>query len=342
MFEKLNGDVDTIYYIGEISRSGYTQISNTCKSLKKNGHRKAVLFLLTFGGNPHMGFRIARALQHHYEDGFTVVIPSSCKSAGTLISIGATELVIADEGELGPLDIQLSKSTELFEQTSGLDLPQAMSALRSGVTDSIRDVLIEVRMGGRLSTKIASEIATNVTTGIYSPIFAQIDPLRLGELHRATMIAYEYGKKLSDKSENLKQSALKQLIMDYPSHGFVIDRKEAKSIFKTVRSPNENELEIINNLSSIILAFEDQTLPNTVVCFPGREQNNEDQDEIITQENDDELNSSEPLQEHDSTVNEGEGFNDERANTAVNKREGHINKRPRKASQRNNEKNIQT
>lgn len=270
MFERLTGNIDTIYYVGEISRNGYIKLTNTCKQLKENSDNKqAVLFLLTFGGNPHMGFRIARALQHYYQDGFTVVIPSICKSAGTLISLGAKEVVIADEGELGPLDIQLSKATELFEQTSGLDLPQAMSALRSGITESIRDILIEVRMGGRLSTKIASEIATNVTTGVYAPIYAQIDPLRLGELHRATMIAYEYGKKLSDTSENLKSNALKELIMDYPSHGFVIDRKEAKNIFKNVRSPNEQELHIINELDSLITAFEDESLPNTVACFSG-------------------------------------------------------------------------
>lgn len=316
MFEKVSGEVDTIYYIGEISRNGYSQITKTCKKLKElNNNKSAVLFLLTFGGNPHMGFRIARALQHYYENGFSVIIPSSCKSAGTLISIGANQVVIADEGELGPLDIQLSKSTELFEQTSGLDLPQAMSALRSGVTESIRDVLIEVRMGGRLSTKIASEIATNVTTGIYSPIYAQIDPLRLGELHRATMIAYEYGTKLSDKSENLQPAALKQLIMDYPSHGFVIDRKEAKSIFKNVRIPNEEELKIIDGLSNIITAFEDQTLPNTVVCFSGFDMANEIQEENIDEQQErnegDNLQPVETVSGIDEAVDEGEGFNNQ-------------------------------
>ncbi|MFN4367274.1 MULTISPECIES: S49 family peptidase domain-containing protein [Acinetobacter] len=319
MFEKLKGDVDTIYYIGEISRNGYTQITKTCKQLKTvKDNKKAVLFLLTFGGNPHMGFRIARALQHYYSDGFSVVIPSSCKSAGTLISIGAKELIIADEGELGPLDIQLSKSTELFEQTSGLDLPQAMSALRSGVTETIRDALIEVRMGGRLSTKIASEIATNVTTGIYSPIYAQIDPLRLGELHRATMIAYEYGKKLSDKSENLLPAALKQLIMDYPSHGFVIDRKEAKSIFKNVRIPNEEELKIIDGLSSITSAFEDQSLPSAVVCFSGFDMTSENEGENNHEQQSDikdhSLQPVEAVSGIDETGDEGEGFINEGSN----------------------------
>ncbi len=321
MFEKISGEIDTIYYIGEISRSGYTQITKTCKQLKTQAdNKKAVLFLLTFGGNPHMGFRIARALQHYYSEGFSVVIPSSCKSAGTLISIGAKELIIADEGELGPLDIQLSKSTELFEQTSGLDLPQAMSALRSGVTETLRDALIEVRMGGRLSTKIASEIATNVTTGIYSPIYAQIDPLRLGELHRATMIAYEYGKKLSDTSENLLPTALKQLIMDYPSHGFVIDRKEAKSIFKNVRSPNEEELKIIDGLSSIVSAFEDQTLPSSVVCFSGFDMNSQNEGENNhEQQNNSENNSVQPIETVsgiDETSNEGEGFDNQGSNEA--------------------------
>ena len=42
-------------------------------------------------------------------------IPRRCKSAGTLLLIGATSLIISDRGELGPLDVQLSKPDEIFE-----------------------------------------------------------------------------------------------------------------------------------------------------------------------------------------------------------------------------------
>lgn len=259
-------DVDKILYLGEISIDGYNQITKICNDLKKFGRKKAQLYLCTYGGNPHAGFRIARALQHHYEDGFEVVIVSDCKSAGTLVCLGAKNIIMADKGELGPLDIQLSKATELFERTSGLDLPQSVSALTQNVKSMLKDLLIEMRMGGQLSTKIASEMATNVTTGVFSPIFAQIDPLRLGELHRATMIAFEYGRRLAEKSDNLKDGALAKLISAYPAHSFVIDRKEAKILFKNVSKPSIDELQLLDWIDETA----NEHLPSNkpIVCFP--------------------------------------------------------------------------
>ncbi|HRH91756.1 MAG TPA: hypothetical protein PLW01_07560, partial [Agitococcus sp.] len=155
---------------------------------------------------------------------------------------------IANCGELGPLDVQIQKSTELFERSSGLDLPQAIDALQQQVISSFRNSLVSASMGGRLSTRIAADIATNLTVGIFSPIFAQIDPIRLGESQRANYIGYEYGKRLSDRSKNLKSDALNKLIGSYPAHSFVIDRKEAKELFNNVRELNQEEEAMIKAL----------------------------------------------------------------------------------------------
>ncbi|MDC4368339.1 hypothetical protein OHV40_19435, partial [Acinetobacter baumannii] len=107
---------------------------------------------------------------------------------------------------------------------------------------------------------------TNVTTGVFSPIFAQIDPLRLGELHRATMIAFEYGRRLAETSQNLKDGALAQLISAYPAHSFVIDRKEAKILFKNVSKPSEDELQLLNWIDET--ANDHLSSNKPIVCFP--------------------------------------------------------------------------
>ena len=39
----------------------------------------------------------------------------------------------------------------------------------------------------------------------------------------------------------MKDSALERLIADYPSHGFIIDRCEAETLFHKVREPSEDE-----------------------------------------------------------------------------------------------------
>lgn len=235
-------NTDFIVYTGEITRNGYEQISDVCKDNK--GNPKAILMLSTVGGDPHAGYRIARALGHHYEDGFSVMIPGLCKSAGTLICLGAKELVMGDRSELGPLDVQIRKKDELFELGSGLDTIQALSYMQAQAMNAFRTYLIELKTDAGLSTKMAAEISSKLATGLFSPVYNQVDPVRLGELQRSIEVAYAYGRRLSRKSGNLKANALNRLVSQYPSHGFVIDRSEARELFNNVRLPRGEELEL--------------------------------------------------------------------------------------------------
>ncbi len=238
--EKYEGDV--VLYYGGISRDGYQKVSNVLESIPDK-RQKACLVLVTYGGNPDAAYRIARALNHHFKE-VEILIPDVCKSAGTLVCIGAHKLIFGDRGELGPLDIQLSKPDEMFESMSGLDIIQALNALENQVLTSFRNYLMDIRGGSRLRTKLAADIATKLADGFISPIAAKIDPVTLGEHQRAMQIAFDYGERLNKVTESLKSDALIQLVSGYPSHGFVIDRKEAGSLFKCVESPDETTIEL--------------------------------------------------------------------------------------------------
>lgn len=233
-------DTDVIVYAGEINREGYVDI---CKEVAKKRHTKLLLVLLTVGGDPDAGYRIARAALHHYSAShFSILIPKYCKSAGTLICIGASRLVMGNQAELGPLDIQLRKDGELFKQSSGLDILRGMNDLQDQAKSTFRNYLIDINAGSGLSTKIASEIASKLVIGLYQPMFAQIDPVKLGETSAALEIATQYGIRLDGKSHSLKnRAALTDLVAGYPTHGFVIDRCEAREIFKNVSQPDETE-----------------------------------------------------------------------------------------------------
>jgi hypothetical protein len=190
-------------------------------------------------------------LQHHYEH-IRLVIPSLCKSAGTLVAIGAHELVIGDLGELGPLDIQVRKGSELEERSSGLDIIQALEMAHMHVSQVFHATLLEIRRGARLSTRLAGEFAASVATGVACPLYNQIDPNRLGEMQRAMRIAQEYGKRLNDGSGALKEGALDNLVASYPAHSFVIDRKEASQLFNTVQHPTNGEAELCRILWHVL------------------------------------------------------------------------------------------
>lgn len=231
MLASEDAERDYVVISGPITRELHSQLSDLLGSRPLKP--KATVVLSTFGGDPDGGYRIARCLRHHYKAGLRVVVPSWCKSAGTLIAIAADELGIGDRGELGPLDVQVFKGTELQERSSGLDITEALGVVGQHVRWGYHQMLGEARRMG-LSTKLAAEMAAHIGAAMAAPLLNQVDPLRLGELQRATRIAFEYGGRLDGYSQNLKDDALKSLINDYPSHSFVIDRKEAANLFKRV------------------------------------------------------------------------------------------------------------
>ena len=84
--------------------------------------------------------------------------------------------------------------------------------------------------------------------GLSEPLLRQVDPMQVGETARSMAIAKAYGQRLQVRSQNFDEDALELLIESYPEHGFVIDRREAKEIFRRVRAPNSDENALVLEL----------------------------------------------------------------------------------------------
>ena len=241
-------DADVILYTGSIVEPQDRHMIERCRVDKQRPN--AYLVLVTFGGSPHAAYRMGRCLQRSY-DKVIACVPGPCHSAGTLIVLAAHELVMSETGILGPLDIQIRKADELFEMQSGLTASEAIETLRSEAWGTFEHALLDLKTsyGGQITLKTALETAANLTTGLFSPLFAQIDPMRLGEDGRSTRIIEEYGIRLIEKSQNLGPDALRKLVAGYPSHLFEIDREEAQQrLFSRVREPDQLERDLMDAL----------------------------------------------------------------------------------------------
>jgi Serine dehydrogenase proteinase len=232
----------------------YTAIRKICAAKRR---KNVFLILVTEGGSADCAFRIARCLQELYET-FTVVVPGWCKSAGTLLCVGAYDLIIGDLGELGPLDVQVAKLDELAQFSSGLTIDSAFRGLQSVAFQMFETFLLDTvaKSHGRITTKTAAELSANITVGLLAPVFQQMDPMKIGDDFRSTRIAEGYALRLDGHSRNLvhddEMDAIEALVRGYPSHGFVIDRTEAQSLFHRV-SPLEGALvEVIKGLGDSI------------------------------------------------------------------------------------------
>lgn len=245
-------DADIILYNGPIQRHTDRELIATCT--RRQRHTNVLLVLVTIGGDADAAYRIARCLQDNYEN-YVLYVSGYCKSAGTLCAIGANELVISDHGELGPLDVQLFKKDELWETQSGLTVLDSLVALQDNAFSAFEKFFLDTkaRSGGSVTLRTATKIATEMATGLFVPLYGQLDPLHIGEAARAMSIAGHYGQRLLGKGKNIPYDALNFLMSQYPSHGFVIDRDEARSLFSQVTEPSAAEQALANALGDIAL-----------------------------------------------------------------------------------------
>lgn len=234
-------------YSGGIERGQDLSFIEFVASNKK--HDAMTLILVTPGGSPDAAYKMGRYVQGRYER-FTCLIPGFCKSAGTLLAIAAHDLAFSPYGELGPLDVQLSKTDDLFGQESGLNISEAFRTVENRAKQTFHALIAEIisGSGGVVSFQTASHCAAEIVQSLYGPIFGSIDPEEVGSRARAMRLGEDYGLRLNQKFNNLKGRALEILSQSYSSHGFVIDADEACQLFERVRMAGPIEKALIQEL----------------------------------------------------------------------------------------------
>lgn len=239
---------DILIYIGLTYPPDDETIIRECRA-RKPRRRNVLLLLTTIGGSADAAYRIARCLQRAYNTydpdpekrgRFLLYVHRLCKSAGTILALGADTLILSQSAELGPIDVQLRKEDEVGERTSGLTPHQALETLQIQSGQHFRRFFRQMRFDPSLqfSTKMAAELAAKMTIGLMEPVYAQLDAIRVGEVERSVRISSEYGNRL--RTPNVKEDTVARLAGGYPSHDFVIDRREARELFADVRVPSDD------------------------------------------------------------------------------------------------------
>jgi len=246
-------EADIFLYNAPISEDGFAQLVEAVSATNPTTENKnCILILVTYGGLANSAYQIARLMQTTYEK-FFIFTPSVCKSAGTIIALGAHEIIMDVFSELGPLDVQLLDKDEIGNRKSGLLTRSAFEALASESFDlfSHHMMNIKVASGGLVSFRLAADIASKMTSDLMSPVFAQLNPDVIGSDYRDLSVATEYGSRLAKISENARQDSVRRLVSEYPSHDFIIDRDEAKTLFKCIGDPTDELYNLVGFISQL-------------------------------------------------------------------------------------------
>lgn len=323
-------DADFLIYSGEISRRGADLVA---ARLHNKQHRNLVMLLATYGGDSNAAFKIARCCQTAYNTlptrqqfaaadpnrgKFTVYVPRVCKSAGTIITLGADVVMMDTNAELGPIDIQLRKQDEVGELTSTLTPVQAIQSLHKKMADAFVETFTTLRFDERssFSSKMAGELAGNLVGALVGPISSQIDPYRLAETERMLRISHEYGTRLD--VGNLNAGTLDKLVHGYPSHGYVIDLAEAKELFKNaVAADPMDPIGRLSNLLDFLWRERETSDPPDVRII-----------DLISQSDDEAPDSAEPAEEDAEPAAPRKSDTDSKATVAPRK----VKKRPSRSA----------
>lgn len=188
------------------------------KHLEIIGKRPRIdLFLYTRGGDVLTPWRLVN-LFREYTEHFSVLVPFRAYSAGTLLCLGADEIVMGKMGELGPIDPSVINAFNPQDPTN----PSARLPVNIEDVYSYMNLIAE-KMG------IYDE---SVMSRAFLLLAEKIHPLALGNVHRNWMLIRSLANKmLGLRKEKISDEKLFNIV-DYLTekfyaHNHMIPRREA-------------------------------------------------------------------------------------------------------------------
>lgn len=220
------------------------------------------------GGDINSAYQIAELLRNHSKK-LNVLVPIYAKSAATLLTLAADEIVMGELAELGPLDTQiLERQKGGRKYNSALNPFKSLEQLQSFSLETL-DVTVKLLLNrAALTVDEAIGHAIDFAASVSSPLYAKLDIEKLGEYSRALAVGKEYGERLLRRYTKWKDNdeeradVLDKLVRGYPSHDYIIDFKEFKELGFDVRYPSDSERDLFDTIAQHLI----NDSPNEIFC----------------------------------------------------------------------------
>jgi len=210
------------------------------RKLPKN--KPIALLMHSPGGLASHAYRLALRINQHCGS-FIVIVPRWAKSAATLLSLGASRIVLGSQGELGPLDAQV-KDMEREDELSALDEVQALERLSAFALEVADRTMFLLKGRTGLKSPVLLPIAFDFATDITKPLLENIDAVHFTQMSRILKVSEEYAVRLLQRRypEAVAGSLARHLTQNYPEHGFLIDAEEDERIRSSLRELGVGEI----------------------------------------------------------------------------------------------------
>lgn len=188
---------------------------------------KIDLFLYTTGGNLMAPIRIVHLIREHCK-AFEVLVPHRAMSAGTLLCLGADNIVMGSLGEISPVD----------PSTANAFNPQDPLNPSSRIAISVEDVRAYLSLA-KEQAGITSEAST---VEVFKALTNKINPIALGNVHRVyseikILVESLLKTHMTSDDEKLKIAPIVEALTNKYTHDYPMCRQEAVAIGLKVSEP---------------------------------------------------------------------------------------------------------
>jgi len=234
------------------------------EQLRKIGKvSKIDLFLYTAGGDTMVPWRLVSMIRE-YCDTFSVIVPYKAHSAGTMIALGADEIVMSDLSEISPID----------PSTANIFNPSDPTNPQNKIPISVEDVIAYFDLAKNKFGIKTDEDLTKIFNK-FTESNPQIHPLALGNVNRTHNLIRLLAKRLlKSHKEPIKEEQIEKIVEFFTeklySHMYFIGRKEAKEDLG-VKSVVDADAELSKLMSDLYVEYSNEMELQNAVWNPENE-----------------------------------------------------------------------
>jgi ClpP class serine protease len=161
-----------------------------------------VLLIDSLGGQAKAAYQLAMFFRH-YCDGFIALVPKTAKSAATLLTLGADDIMLGSSGELGPVDAQVREGEHFVP---ALDRVKTLERQHASALEALDRAMALLTLRSEQDVKELMPAAIEFAARVSKPYLERTDMVDYTRKSRLLKIGEDYASRLLERQFERKEA----------------------------------------------------------------------------------------------------------------------------------------